>query len=181
METTEKVEAKQEETNQETMDWESRKSAADKLIYNHTLGAMGIGLIPLPLIDIGALTALQIRLICKLSQLYGQSFSHDKAKNIIGALIGSLTSVSLAVPVGSLIKFIPIVGHTVSVLVMPASGGASTYALGKVFVQHYESGGTFLSFDPAAVKAHFAELLREGRKFTSNLGKSSAKSSAKAG
>jgi hypothetical protein len=32
---------------------------------------------------------------------------------------------------------------------------ASTYAVGRVFIQHFESGGTFLDFDPDKVRAHF--------------------------
>jgi hypothetical protein len=36
--------------------------------------------------------------------------------------------------------------------------------LGKVFIQHFESGGTFLTFDPMTVRAHFARLQEEGRK-----------------
>jgi hypothetical protein len=45
---------------------------------------------------------------------------------------------------------------------MSIIGGASTYALGKVFIQHFESGGTFLDFDPEKVKEHFATLYKEG-------------------
>jgi hypothetical protein len=38
----------------------------------------------------------------------------------------------------------------------PAFASASTYAVGKVFIQHFATGGTFLDFDPDKVKAHFA-------------------------
>lgn len=176
MDAAEATEVKQDEAaNFETMDWDARKAATDKLIYNHVLGAMGIGLIPLPLVDIAALTALQVRLVSKLSHLYNLKFTEDKVKNIIGALIGSVVPASLAMPVASIAKFIPLIGQTVSVLAMSATGGACTYALGKVFVQHFESGGTFLDFDPASVKAHFAELYKEGQKVASDLKKNSAK------
>ncbi len=177
MEATETIETKPEAAKSETMDWEARKADTDKLIYNHMLGAMGVGLIPLPLVDLAALTALQIRLVYKLSHFYGLEFSRDKAKNIIAALIGSAVPVSVAAPLYSMLKVIPIVGQTVSVLTMPVIGGAGTYALGKVFVQHFESGGTFLNFDPAAVKTHFTELCKEGQKIASDLKKSTVKTS----
>jgi len=35
--------------------------------------------------------------------------------------------------------------------------------VGKVFVQHFESGGTFLSFDPEKVRSHFEEELKMGK------------------
>ena len=37
-----------------------------------------------------------------------------------------------------------------------------TYALGKVFIQHFAAGGTFLSFDPEAVRDYFQTQLQEG-------------------
>ena len=38
---------------------------------------------------------------------------------------------------------------------MPVIAGAA-YAVGKVFIQHFASGGTFLTFDPEKVRAHYA-------------------------
>lgn len=180
MDTSDKVETKPEAALPETEAWESRKAVTDKLIYNHTLGAMGIGLIHVPLITMTALTALQMRLLYKLSHVYNQDFSQDAAKKIIGALLGSIMPLFATAPLGSLFKLVPIIGPVVSLFVMPATGGASTYALGKVFIQHFESGGTFLTFDPSSVKAHFAELFEEGKTFTDNLKKSSRKAPAAA-
>ena len=34
--------------------------------------------------------------------------------------------------------------------------GASTFAVGKVFIEHFESGGTFLTFDPERVLEYYA-------------------------
>ena len=38
-----------------------------------------------------------------------------------------------------------------------------TFAVGKVFVQHFESGGTFLDFDAATAKTVFREYFAEGK------------------
>jgi hypothetical protein len=40
-----------------------------------------------------------------------------------------------------------------------------TYAIGRVFVQHYEMGGTLLDFDPDKTKAFFAEQFRVGKEY----------------
>ena len=40
--------------------------------------------------------------------------------------------------------------------------GASTYAVGRVFIQHFESGGTFLTLDPDKVKAHYRAEFERG-------------------
>ena len=50
---------------------------------------------------------------------------------------------------------------------MPVFAGASTYAIGKVFIQHFESGGTFLDFEPAKVRAYFSQQFDKGRDLAS--------------
>jgi hypothetical protein len=46
---------------------------------------------------------------------------------------------------------------------MPSSSAAFTYAVGKVFLQHFASGGTFLDFDPKTVREYFAKMFDEGK------------------
>jgi len=54
---------------------------------------------------------------------------------------------------------------------LPAVAGASTYAVGQVFIQHFESGGTFLDFDPEKVKGYFAEQFEKGKLAVGDLKK----------
>lgn len=155
-------------------DWPERKAITDKMIKNHMYGAMGVGLVALPVLDFLALTGIQIRLLYKLSNFYEMPFSKDRAKKIIGALIGSAVPVAAAGPMASVIKVIPLIGQTTGALTMLVTGGASTYALGHVFVQHFESGGTFLDFDPEKVREYFAELYCEGQKVAKDINKTAA-------
>jgi len=59
---------------------------------------------------------------------------------------------------------VPFVGAYVAVLTQPVLGGAVAYGLGKVFIQHFESGGTFLTFDPNKVRDYYEEMVSEGGK-----------------
>ena len=52
---------------------------------------------------------------------------------------------------------------------MPIYSGAATWAIGKVFIQHFASGGTFLDFDPQKVKDYFRNLFEQGKEVASNL------------
>jgi uncharacterized protein (DUF697 family) len=155
----------------ENLDWDGRKAETDRMIRNHVYGSMGVGLIPLPVVDFLALTGIQVRLLYKLSKFYGVDFSKDRAKGIISALIGSFVPVAAAGPLASMIKIVPVIGQTTGALTMLATGGACTYALGKVFVQHFESGGTFLDFNPERVRDYFAEQFKEGQKVAAELKK----------
>ena len=69
---------------------------------------------------------------------------------------------------------IPVLGQTAGVITMPIVAGATTYAIGKIFVQHFASGGTFLTFDPDKVKAYYTELLQEGQQVASEMKKERA-------
>jgi hypothetical protein len=35
--------------------------------------------------------------------------------------------------------------------------------MGKVFIQHFESGGTFLTFDPQQVRDYYAQQFEKGK------------------
>jgi len=44
-----------------------------------------------------------------------------------------------------------------------------------VFVQHFESGGTFLDLDPDKVKSYFSEQFAKGKKVVADLKPESTK------
>ena len=76
----------------------------------------------------------------------------------------------------SLMKGVPLIGLTVGALAMPVLAGATTYAVGKVFVQHFASGGTFLNFNPDEVREYYYEMFKEGQEVAAKLKKGKAKS-----
>jgi uncharacterized protein (DUF697 family) len=108
----------------------------------------------------------QLRMLKQLSELYGVKFSEHLAKNIIAALVGSIGARALTVAtVGSLIKTLPFAGALIGgVLAMPLIAGASTYAVGRVFVRHFELGGTFEDLNISRARAYFSKEYREGRR-----------------
>jgi uncharacterized protein (DUF697 family) len=138
--------------------------AAEALVRKNTYITAGVGILPIPVLDLVALTGIQLNMLYRLSKLYNVPFSREAAKSIIGTLVGGSGAACLAGPTFSLLKAVPLVGSAVGGLTLAVVGGASTYALGKVFIQHFESGGTFLTFDPMAVRAEFAKFQEEGRK-----------------
>lgn len=143
---------------------ENHEVAAEAIIRRHLPYALGAGLIPLPLIDVAAITGVQIKLIAELSSLYGVPFAANQAKAVIAALLGGAGSLSLATGLlGSLAKLIPGAGYVLGAGAVPLTAGALTYAVGHVFRAHFESGGTLLTFDAAAAKALFLEKIEEGR------------------
>jgi uncharacterized protein (DUF697 family) len=125
--------------------------------------AMGAGIVPIPVFDFIVISGIQLDMLRRLSKLYEIEFLSDKGKSLIGALSGGGISSLVGPMLASTVKFVPVVGTTLGALSMPIIAGATTYAVGKVFIQHFESGGTFLNFDPDAVKNYYAELVKEGK------------------
>jgi len=137
---------------------------ADTVINRHVAYALGAGLIPLPVFDVLTIAGVQLKLIADLSQLYGIPFARNQAKAIIGALVGGAGSLSLATTtMASLAKTVPGAGSLLGASALPLSAGALTFAIGRVFKEHFESGGTLLDFDTEAAKAKFNALVEEGR------------------
>ncbi len=134
-----------------------------KVIRNHILASMGVGLVPIPMLDLVGITGVQLNMLRKLSKIYEVPFSEHKVKNILASLIGGGGSIPIAGALASLVKLVPLVGHTIGALSLPISAGAVTYAVGKVFLQHFASGGTFLTFDPDKVRDYYAEMLKKGK------------------
>jgi uncharacterized protein (DUF697 family) len=142
---------------------EHRHAAADHILRQYTLGGMAVGLMPIPFVDLAALVALQLKMLHSLAETYDIDFKADLGRSSIASLVGGTLSTSLSPTLAaSLAKFIPGIGQTLASGSAVLLNGAATYAVGKVFIQHFAAGGTFLSFDPEAVRDYFQTQLQEG-------------------
>ncbi|MCP4692317.1 MAG: DUF697 domain-containing protein [Desulfobacterales bacterium] len=151
-----------------------------KIIKKHVLGAAGVGLIPMPLLDMVALTGVQLNMLRRLANYYDVPFMEEKGKHLIASLLGAFVPVGAARPLASLIKAVPVVGQALGGLSMSITAGASTYAVGKVFERHFASGGTFPDFDPGKVKEYFAGYFEAGERVAEKAKKKAGKAAGKA-
>jgi len=149
-----------------------REKHADTIIKNHIVWSMGAGLIPVPIVDFFAVSGIQLDMIRQLCKLYDQDFKESEGKAIITSLTGS----GLArMGARAMIKFIPGVGSVVGGVTMAVLSGASSYALGEVFKKHFETGGTFLDFDPKRLKKIYNEKFEKGKKVAEQIKKENDK------
>ena len=145
-----------------------REKHADTIIKNHIVWSMGAGLIPVPIVDFFAVSGIQLDMIRQLCKLYDQDFKESEGKAIITSLTGS----GLArMGAKAMIKFIPGVGSVIGGVTMAVLSGASSYALGEVFKKHFETGGTFLDFDPKRLKKIYNEKFEKGKKVAEQIKK----------
>lgn len=166
-----KTQAEEPAVEEETPYVAPTKEEMDAIIRHHVWTAMAIGFVPIPMVDLAGILGVQLNMLRKIAKRYRVPFLKDSVKNILSTLVGSALPVTVAAPFASLLKAIPIVGQSVGAVSMPLVAGAATYAVGKVFVQHFASGGTFLTFDPSKVRAYYEEMFQEGRQVASDMKK----------
>ena len=152
---------------------EINRLKADIVITRHFAVAVGAGFIPVPIVDFAAITGVQLTMLAQICKIYKQPFSKEAAASIIASLVGGAVTGGEAssLAISSKLKFIPVVGTAVSWLVTPALAGATTYAIGRVFVRHLESGGSLLTFDGQKMKGYMEKAMEEGKKRMPHWGK----------
>lgn len=126
----------------------TRHEVASKLVDRFALWGGVAGLIPVPVVDVFAVGGLQIQMLRRLSQIYEIPFSENSGKALIASLAGTMIPASSGVGAASVLKAVPLLGTIAAGFVMPALSAGATYAIGKAFIQHFESGGTLLDFNP---------------------------------
>src|SRR5690242_8171823 len=119
------------------------RAKANRIINQHILWSIGAGLVPVPLLDIAAVSGIQLDMLKQLSSHYGVSYSESEGKVWLSALSGSI----LARVAANAVKLIPGIGSIIGGLSMSALSGASTYALGQVAVAHFERSGDLSNLD----------------------------------
>ena len=144
-----------------------KRMEALQLVRRMSYWSAGAGVIPIPFVDFAAIAGVQLKMVNDLSQLYNVTFHEMRAKALIGALIGSVLPFQAAVGVTGLlmmaIKSAPGIGAIAGAMTLPAVAGAATYALGKLFIEHFESGGTLLDFDADKMRARFRSEMETAR------------------
>ncbi len=125
-----------------------RSEVASKLVDRFAIWSGVAGLIPLPVVDVLAVGTLQVQMLRRLSQIYDVEFSENRGKALIAALAGTMIPVTSGMGAASAMKAVPIVNILAAGFVMPVLSAGASFAIGKAFIQHFESGGTLLDFNP---------------------------------
>lgn len=121
---------------------------SENIIKSHVIASMALGLVPVPLFDIAALTTTQMSLLKQLSEYYDIPFDNFDLKSILTSLVGGSLPIMSVVGLSSLVKVIPGLGSIAGMASLSITAGSVTYAVGKVFTRHFENGGTLEDFDP---------------------------------
>ncbi len=138
-----------------------RLAGAENLAQHYVLAAAGLALVPVPLADLLGVMALQVKLVHGLARHYGVPFKASLVQSLLAALLSGPSATLAGRALASLAKAVPGLGSL-------AGGGtavsfaAVTYAVGAIFIQHFEAGGILLDFDAQKAKPLFRHALLTG-------------------
>lgn len=133
-----------------------RVARSELIVDRYATIAGAAAVIPIPWFDLVAIGGIQMKMVAELSARYGVPFNQEIVKSAIAGLLGSIAATRLAYEFGrTVLKTVPVIGVFGAALAMPAFAYGVTWAIGKVFVKHYEAGGTLQNFDVAKMKPHF--------------------------
>ncbi len=153
------------------MNNEANNNKVDSIIMNHVYLSLGAGLVPVPLLDVVAVTAIQVDMLKKITRVYGYSFKEEVGKSYVTAIV----STSLARYGASLIKAIPGLGSIIGGVSMSALSGGTTYALGQAFKSHFSAGGGWEDLDLDQARETFESELEKGKQVAKEMEKERAK------
>ena len=126
--------------------------------------AMGAGAIPIPILDLAVVSGVQLKMLAEISKIYGVPFQKNRVKVVVGSLLGACVPSALSLGlIDSALKALPVAGFVAGAS-MAIFCAAAAWALGKVFIQHFESGGTFLDLNPDEAREYFKAQFEKGKK-----------------
>jgi len=141
------------------------KMRSESVISSAATWAAAAGALPVPVFDLVALGAVQMKMVADLRALYGQPQEElDELRGLIAVLLGTLMPMGATTAVaGSGSKMALGLGTLLGMASMAAFGSAATYAIGRVFVRHFEHGGLIRDFDAQSVKADLQQEYARAR------------------
>ena len=127
-----------------------RRSLASTIVERHATYAAVGGILPVPIANVAGVTAVIVRMVKVLSDLYAVPFERDRARAIVLGMMGGAVPTGLAAATTSAMYYIVPGGVLVGLAVSSIAAAACTRGIGRVFVEHYESGSTLFDLSVPA-------------------------------
>lgn len=140
----------------------AQDEAAHAVVRNHALMAAGAGLIPVPGIDVAAVTGLQINMIRKLSEIYNVPFDPTDVRTILSSVATTGLSKLVGYAVNSYTSLFSEFGSFSDNITNGLVTGAATFGTGEIIQTHFKNGGNMLNLDYNHFIAYYKAKVQDG-------------------
>lgn len=130
-----------------------RRRAVDKVVATAAALSAVAGAEPIPGASVPVLLAAQVKLVLRIAAIYGEPMTAHHARELVATVFSGM---ALRYAARELAKFVPVVGWAVA----GAMAGASTFAIGRVAAEYFESGKTLR---PREMQALYRLFSRQAR------------------
>jgi uncharacterized protein (DUF697 family) len=117
-----------------------RRRKAIAIVERYANGSAIGGAIPVPLVNAAAITALMVRMIKSLSQLYGVPFERTRTRSIVVGLMGGALPTGFATIATSTLSYVVPGLNLIGLAVASVTSGAYARSIGQLYIEHFESG-----------------------------------------
>ncbi len=136
-----------------------KREKADELTKKYAAGLLVVEMIPLPVFALVVVPGFQVKLVKELADMYQTDSRGVRIKSLLAVITGVAVTASASRWVTNLWKAVPGPGLVISTLTSAAISATSTLAIGSLFSDHFETGGTLLSIDKEKMKTRYQEVV----------------------
>ena len=148
-----------------TSEDEQRLRAALDILAYYRKWTMAAAAAPIPLADAALVSGVQLRMVTRLARLYGVPFERVRVMSLVSSLFGGWTPFTITTGVaGAAARLVPGIGTLVGVATSVGTSTLATETIGKIFIRHFEDGGTFLDFEPKKYRRTLDQAKTAGRR-----------------
>jgi uncharacterized protein (DUF697 family) len=117
-----------------------RRRKAVAIVERYANGSAIGGAIPIPLANAAAVTALLVRMVKSLSDLYAVPFERTRTRAIVIALMGGALPTGFATIATSTLTYVVPGLNLLGLAVASVTSGAYARSIGQLFIEHFENG-----------------------------------------
>lgn len=145
-----------------------RQERAEAVIKANTIQAIMWGMVPVPVLDMVALTNVQFKMLDDLVKLYEIRYTKIERAVVKSCILGTLPVLAVT-GLSSAVKVVPGIGSLVGSASVVVSAGALSYATGTVFMHHFAAGGNLDDFNRHEFMRQFRQELKRGKQVAREL------------
>jgi uncharacterized protein (DUF697 family) len=117
---------------------EGRLREAFKIVERHKMYAGLGGLVPMPAVNVVSVTAVVLRMVKALSDLYGVPFERDKTRTVVIGLMGGAAPTGLAAATAATFAFAAPIAGPLGLAVSTVVAASLTRRIGLYFIERFE-------------------------------------------
>jgi uncharacterized protein (DUF697 family) len=116
-----------------------RREQARKIVGRYKYYAAAGGLLPVPVVNVAGITAINMRMVKALSEFYRVPLDREWARSTILAFIGGVAPTGLGVATASTLALVTPIAGLFGIAISSASAAALTRGLGSIFIERFET------------------------------------------